>query len=90
MTKVLFENEDIKLIENENSYVVVTDKLIRCTYSDKCRIDRLVVEKKDNVINTYKSSAELQRATIDRLMNENEMLRKELNTDTNISAIFKQ
>lgn len=45
MTEVLFENEDLKLIESMNSYIVVTDKRIRCTYSDKCMIDRLVVEK---------------------------------------------
>lgn len=45
MSEVLFENEDLKLVESVNNYVLVTDKKIRCVYDGECKIDRVCVVK---------------------------------------------
>lgn len=46
MTVVLFENDDLKIIESMNSYVLFSEKDIRCVYDGNCNIRRVCIEKK--------------------------------------------
>lgn len=44
MSKVLFENEDLKLVESENHYFLVSDNM-RVVFDSECKIDRVCVVK---------------------------------------------
>ena len=44
MSKVLFMNDDLKLVESENHYFIVA-KNFRIVYGAKCEVDRVCVKK---------------------------------------------
>lgn len=48
MTVVLFENDDLKIIESMNSYVLFSEKSIRCVYDENCDIRRVCINKGGN------------------------------------------
>lgn len=45
MSKILFKNDDLKVVESENHYVIVSDE-IRCVYSEGCKSKRVCIKKK--------------------------------------------
>ena len=47
MTVVLFKNDDLKIIESMNSYVLFSEKNIRCVYDEKCNIRRVCIDKNE-------------------------------------------
>lgn len=44
LSVVLFENDDLKLVESENHYFLVSDKM-RVVFNSECKIDRVCVMK---------------------------------------------
>ena len=50
MSKVLFENGVLKLVESENNYFLTSDpELMRVVFDRDCRIDRVCIKKGDTV-----------------------------------------
>jgi hypothetical protein len=48
MSRVLFENENLKLVESENIYFLVADAdRMRVVYNGECKIDRVCVAKRE-------------------------------------------
>lgn len=45
MSKVLYENNDLKLVESENIYFLYS-KNMRVVFNEDCKIDRVCVTKK--------------------------------------------
>lgn len=46
MSKVLYENEYLKLVESENIYFLVSDpEKMRVVFNENCKIDRVCVMK---------------------------------------------
>ena len=46
MSKVLFENDSLKLVESENNYFLTSDpQLMRVVYDGDCQIDRVCIKK---------------------------------------------
>ena len=46
MSKVLFENDSLKLVESENNYFLTSDpQLMRVVYDCDCQIDRVCIKK---------------------------------------------
>lgn len=44
MSRVLYENSDLKLVESENHYFLVSDRM-RVVFNEECKIDRVCVKK---------------------------------------------
>lgn len=49
MSKVLYENDNLKLVESENHYFVVSDNM-RVVFNSECKIDRVCIEKVNNEV----------------------------------------
>ena len=45
VSEVLFENDDLKIVESLNTYVMYSKKRIRCVYDGECNIRRVCVDK---------------------------------------------
>ena len=46
MSKVLYENESLKLVESENIYFLVSDAdRMRVVFDENCKIDRVCIRK---------------------------------------------
>jgi hypothetical protein len=44
LSRILFENDDLKLVESENHYFLVSDNM-RVVFNGECKIDRVMVKK---------------------------------------------
>lgn len=46
MSKVLYENDSLKLVESENTFFLVGDpEKMRVVFDENCKIDRVCVRK---------------------------------------------
>ena len=48
MSKVLYENKDLKLIESMSNYVVVANSKVRVVYDLDCVIKRICIDKTED------------------------------------------
>ena len=44
LSVVLYENDDLKLVESENHYFLVSENM-RVVFNSECKIDRVCVKK---------------------------------------------
>jgi hypothetical protein len=45
MSKIIFENDDLKIVESENHYFLVSENM-RVVFDCECNIDRVCVKKR--------------------------------------------